>query len=80
LGGDLAWRGVVAQIGVQPEVKRFGKYKSAGDQLMRTDMSGERARARHSLCRGPAGAMGAGGVPVAVKTVRSIRRRMRMWR
>jgi protease-4 len=27
------------QVGVQPEVRRIGKYKSAGDQLLRADMS-----------------------------------------
>ena len=35
------------QVGVEPEVKRFGKYKSAGDQLLRTDMSG---KSRDSKC------------------------------
>lgn len=33
-------RGVLDKIGVDPEVRRIGKYKSAGDQLMRSDMSG----------------------------------------
>eukprot|EP01025_Chloroclados_australasicus_P018312 TRINITY_DN19527_c1_g3_i1.p1 TRINITY_DN19527_c1_g3~~TRINITY_DN19527_c1_g3_i1.p1 ORF type:complete len:724 (-),score=114.15 TRINITY_DN19527_c1_g3_i1:175-2346(-) len=32
-------RGVLNKIGVEPQVKRIGKYKSAGDQLLRTDMS-----------------------------------------
>lgn len=27
------------QVGVEPEVKRIGKFKSAGDQLLRRDMS-----------------------------------------
>lgn len=27
------------QVGVEPEVRRIGKYKSAGDQLLREDMS-----------------------------------------
>ena len=26
-------------MGVEPEVRRIGKYKSAGDQLLREDMS-----------------------------------------
>ena len=32
-------RGVFDKVGVQPEVRRIGKFKSAGDQLLRTDMS-----------------------------------------
>lgn len=32
-------RGVLDKIGVTPELVRIGKYKSAGDQLLRTDMS-----------------------------------------
>lgn len=32
-------RGVLDKVGVQPELVRIGKYKSAGDQLLRTDMS-----------------------------------------
>jgi len=32
-------RGVLDKVGVEPQVKRIGKYKSAGDQLMRTEMS-----------------------------------------
>lgn len=31
--------GVLEKIGVEPQVERIGKYKSAGDQLMRRDMS-----------------------------------------
>lgn len=31
--------GVLDKVGVQPQVERIGKYKSAGDQLMRKDMS-----------------------------------------
>ena len=27
------------KVGVDPQVKRIGKYKSAGDQLLRKDMS-----------------------------------------
>lgn len=32
-------RGVLDKVGVEPQVQRYGKYKSAGDQLLRTDMS-----------------------------------------
>ena len=32
-------RGVLDKVGVQPEVVRIGKFKSAGDQLLRSDMS-----------------------------------------
>ncbi len=32
-------RGVLDKVGVAPEVERIGKYKSAGDQLARTEMS-----------------------------------------
>eukprot|EP00798_Chlamydomonas_sp_ICE-L_P004081 gene4081-14179_t len=32
-------RGVLDKIGVEPQVKRIGNYKSAGDQLLRKDMS-----------------------------------------
>jgi protease-4 len=35
-------RGVLDKVGVLPEVRRIGKFKSAGDQLLRSDMSGER--------------------------------------
>ncbi|XP_024371733.1 serine protease SPPA, chloroplastic [Physcomitrium patens] len=31
--------GVLEKVGVQPQVQRIGKYKSAGDQLSRKDMS-----------------------------------------
>ena len=27
------------KVGVEPQVQRYGKYKSAGDQLLRSDMS-----------------------------------------
>ena len=36
-------RGVLDKVGVEPQVRRIGKYKSAGDQLLRSDMSGARA-------------------------------------
>lgn len=32
-------RGVLDKIGIDPQVERIGKYKSAGDQLSRTEMS-----------------------------------------
>ena len=32
-------RGVLDKVGVTPELVRIGKYKSAGDQLLRRDMS-----------------------------------------
>lgn len=32
-------RGVLDKIGIQPQVKRIGNYKSAGDQILRTSMS-----------------------------------------
>lgn len=32
-------RGVLEKVGVEPQVRRIGKYKSAGDQLLRKDMS-----------------------------------------
>ncbi|KAM3751169.1 hypothetical protein ACB098_04G088500 [Castanea mollissima] len=34
-------RGVFDNVGIEPEVQRFGKYKSAGDQLIRKTMSKE---------------------------------------
>ncbi|KAG2667178.1 hypothetical protein I3760_15G099800 [Carya illinoinensis] len=34
-------RGVLDKIGIEPQVVRIGKYKSAGDQLTRTTMSEE---------------------------------------
>lgn len=30
---------MLEKVGVEPQVKRIGKYKSAGDQLLRKDMS-----------------------------------------
>ncbi|QDZ20051.1 serine protease [Chloropicon primus] len=32
-------RGVLERIGIEPQVERIGRYKSAGDQLLRRDMS-----------------------------------------
>jgi protease IV len=37
--GGVFLRGVFDKVGVEPQVKRIGKYKSAGDQLLRKDMS-----------------------------------------
>lgn len=31
--------GVLEKVGVEPQVQRIGKYKSAGDQLSRKEMS-----------------------------------------
>ena len=30
---------MLEKVGIEPQVKRIGKYKSAGDQLLRKDMS-----------------------------------------
>eukprot|EP00195_Chlamydomonas_chlamydogama_P015757 CAMPEP_0202909918 /NCGR_PEP_ID=MMETSP1392-20130828/50619_1 /ASSEMBLY_ACC=CAM_ASM_000868 /TAXON_ID=225041 /ORGANISM="Chlamydomonas chlamydogama, Strain SAG 11-48b" /LENGTH=725 /DNA_ID=CAMNT_0049599831 /DNA_START=187 /DNA_END=2361 /DNA_ORIENTATION=- len=38
IGGTFL-RGVLDKVGIEPQVKRIGKYKSAGDQLLRKDMS-----------------------------------------
>jgi protease IV len=32
-------RGALEKVGVEPEIRRIGEYKSAGDQLLRKDMS-----------------------------------------
>lgn len=32
-------RGTLNKLGVEPQVRRIGAYKSAGDQLLREDMS-----------------------------------------
>jgi protease-4 len=32
---------VLEKVGVQPEIQRIGRYKSAGDQLARKSMSNE---------------------------------------
>ncbi|XP_062222122.1 serine protease SPPA, chloroplastic isoform X2 [Phragmites australis] len=34
-------RGVLEKVGVEPEIQRIGRYKSAGDQLARRSMSNE---------------------------------------
>lgn len=33
--------GIFEKVGVEPQVQRIGKYKSAGDQLSRKNMSSE---------------------------------------
>lgn len=33
--------GVLEKIGIEPQVQRIGKYKSAGDQLTRKNISDE---------------------------------------
>lgn len=33
--------GVFEKVGIEPQVQRIGKYKSAGDQLMRKSISDE---------------------------------------
>jgi len=42
-------RGVLTKVGVEPQVKRIGKYKSAGDQLIRTSMSDAQREVLDSL-------------------------------
>ncbi|KAF5837148.1 protease IV with duplicated peptidase family U7 domain-containing protein [Dunaliella salina] len=37
--GGTFLRGVLDKVGVEPQVQRYGKYKSAGDQLLRSEMS-----------------------------------------
>ena len=32
-------RGALDKVGIDPQVKRIGNYKSAGDQLLREEMS-----------------------------------------
>ncbi|GIL78352.1 hypothetical protein Vretimale_7700 [Volvox reticuliferus] len=39
--GGAFLRGVLDKVGVEPQVKRIGAYKSAGDQLLRRDMAPE---------------------------------------
>lgn len=42
-------RGVLEKVGVEPQVKRIGKYKSAGDQLLRRDMSEPQAEQLNAI-------------------------------
>lgn len=37
----MVFSGVLEKVGVEPEVQRIGKYKSAGDLISRKDMSEE---------------------------------------
>lgn len=37
----ICFSGILDNIGIEPQVERIGKYKSAGDQLARTTMSEE---------------------------------------
>ncbi|GBF99919.1 serine protease chloroplastic, partial [Raphidocelis subcapitata] len=45
-------RGVLDKVGVEPQVKRIGVYKSAGDQLLRRDMSPEQREQLDALLEG----------------------------
>jgi len=47
--GGLFLRGVLDKIGIEPEVVRIGKYKSAGDQLLRKTMSEPQAEQLKAL-------------------------------
>lgn len=42
-------RGTLDKIGIEPQVQRIGKYKSAGDQLQRTSMSEAQKEALDAL-------------------------------
>jgi protease-4 len=42
-------RGVFEKVGIEPQIKRIGKYKSAGDQLARRDMSDAQREVLQSL-------------------------------
>jgi protease-4 len=42
-------RGVLDKIGVEPEVRRIGAYKSAGDQLLRKHMAAEQRESLNAL-------------------------------
>ena len=42
-------RGVLEKIGVEPQIERIGKFKSAGDQLIRKDMSEAQRSVSESL-------------------------------
>ena len=37
------------KVGVEPQVQRIGKFKSAGDQLLRTDMAPEQRQQLQAL-------------------------------
>ncbi|KAG6411146.1 hypothetical protein SASPL_129220 [Salvia splendens] len=49
LSGESVTLGVFEKIGVEPQVERVGKYKSAGDQLTRKSMSDENREMLASL-------------------------------
>ena len=42
-------RGVLDKVGVEPQVQRIGAFKSAGDQLLRTDMAPEQREQLQAL-------------------------------
>lgn len=42
-------RGVLDKIGISPQVERIGNYKSAGDQLARTDMAPEQRETLNAI-------------------------------
>ena len=42
-------RGVLDKVGVEPQVQRIGVFKSAGDQLLRTDMAPEQRQQLQAL-------------------------------
>jgi protease-4 len=45
-------RGALDKVGIDPQVRRIGAYKSAGDQLDRRDMSGAQREALTALVEG----------------------------
>ncbi|PPR81504.1 hypothetical protein GOBAR_AA39204 [Gossypium barbadense] len=49
VGGLNLFAGVLEKIGIEPQVERIGKYKSAGDQLTRKSMSEENCEMLTSL-------------------------------
>ncbi|MBA0881733.1 hypothetical protein Goshw_024180, partial [Gossypium schwendimanii] len=49
VGGLNLFAGVLERIGIEPQVQRIGKYKSAGDQLTRKSMSEENCEMLTSL-------------------------------
>ena len=48
-GAGQFLRGVLDKVGVEPQVQRIGKFKSAGDQLLRTDMAPEQRQQLQAL-------------------------------
>lgn len=51
-------RGALEKVGVEPEVRRIGVYKSAGDQLLREDLSAEQREQVRAQVWGWQGASG----------------------